>query len=368
MTLIMRNYLIVGLFALCLLSAGCLEPITGINIAEPIDSLAGKAGVSQRQGFGPIPSSPTTEATRSIVRINVDLPTLQPDITVLRLPPTGLDTIQFQNLTSAIGMPVGLIGERVQNLDYSFAWTNSAGEVWEYISELRRLSYANVLNSPTQPLVDAWPSEEQIIDAFRAFMYDHGIDPLSYNNPGIETSWREWKNKIDKDIACVTDTDINLFRQITTPQSTMSAKPVSASTNNCVTKQFPSRIPVTYNLIIDERNVLDKDGQAQIGGFLIMNAQTLKIEYGWITLSANPVRSDYPAISAEEMRKNLLNGGLGGKIAGTMDINEVFFAFYRLNDESSYDYQYLVPALIGSGTQTLDGAKIPYNIVVPLTK
>jgi hypothetical protein len=364
----MSKYFITILLALIFLATGCLEPISGINIAEPIDSLAGKVGVSQRQGFGEIPSSPKIEATNSVVRINTDLPTLQPNVTVIRLPPTGLDTIQFQNLTSAIGMPVGLIGERVQNLDYSFAWTNSAGEVWEYISESRRLSYANILNSPTETLIDTWPSNQQIMDAFYAFMYDRGINPLSYNNPSIEVSWREWKNKIDKDEACVSSADINFFRQIKTPQNMMSFKPLTANTGNCVAKQFPSRIPITYDLVIDERNILGADGKAQIGGFLIMNASTLKIEYGWITLTANPVRSDYPAITAEEMRKALLNGGLGGKIAGTMDINEVFFAFYRLNDESSYNYQYLTPALIGSGIQTLDGAKIPYNIVVPLTK
>ncbi len=368
MAIIMRKYFFVSLLALIFTASGCLEPITSVNVAEPITNLASRTGVSQRQGFGAIPPAPKTEATDSVIRINTDLPTLQPDISVLRLPPTGLDSIQFQNLTSAIGMPVGLIGEQVRNLDYSFAWTNSAGEVWEYISEFRRLSYANILNSPNDTLTDNWPSEQQIIDAFYAFMYDHGIDPLSYNNPTIEISWREWKNKIDKDEACISNSDINTFRQITTPQNMMAAKAPAINTANCVAKQFPSRIPITYNLVVDARNILSADGKAQSGGFLIMNAETLKIEYGWITLTASPARSDYPAITAQEMREHLLNGGLGGKIEGTMDINEVFFGFYRLNEESSYDYQYLAPALIGTGIQTLNGAKIPYNIVVPLTK
>ncbi len=364
----MRKYFIIILFAFIFMASGCFEPITSVNIAEPIDTLAKKINVAQRQGFGTMPSPPKIKPSNSIIRLNTDLPTLQPYVTVLRLPPTGLDFIQFQNLTSAIGMPVGLIGEKVQNLDYSFAWTNSAGEVWEYVSEFRRLSYANVLNSPNDTLISDWPSDQQIFDAFYMFMHDHGINPLSFNNPTIEASWREWKNKIDKNEACISSADITFFQQITKPQNMMIFKPLSSNTENCVAKQFPSRIPITYNLIIDDRNILSADGKAQIGGFLIMNAKTLKIEYGWITLTTNPARSDYPAITVEEMRESLLNGGLGGKIEGTMDIDKVFFGFYPLNGESSYNFQYLTPALIGSGIQTLDGAKIPYNIVVPLTK
>ncbi len=356
------------LMAALLLSAGCFEPISTVNIAVPIGSLAGGSNVAQKLGFGPIPATPAVSETNATVRINTELPSLQPEVTVLRLPPNGLDTTQFQNLTTSLGMPVGLIGKEAKNLETSFTWTNTDNEVWSYDSNNRRLTYANAQNTPQDKLVSSWPSGEEIERAVDSFMIGRGMNPLSYRNPAIEENWKEWQRKIDNKEACINQSTLNSYNQIKTAKTLLDISSPSDETEDCIEQQYPSRIPVTFDLVIDERNIVNASGKSDIGGFLVFNAQTLKVEYGWITLVASPSRSDYPAINAEKMRQNLLNGGLGGVTDGSVDINETFFAFIELDTGDKYGYQYLVPALVGSGTKTYSDAKIPYNIVVPLTK
>jgi hypothetical protein len=364
----MQKIPLYALLAVLLLSAGCFEPISSISIAEPIGSLSGKNNVAQKQGFGSLPITPTVKDTNAVVRINTELPTLQPEVTVLRLPPNGLDATQFQNLTTSFGMPVGLIGKEAKNLEISFTWANADNEVWSYDSNNKRLSYANAQNSPKDNLVSSWPSQDKIELAIDKFMLNRGMNPLSYRNPAIQEDWKEWKRKIDNNEACVNQKTLNTYSQIKNAKSLLNLPPPSDAATACLDIKYPSRIPVTFDLVVDERNIIDSSGTSNIGGFLIVNAQTLEVEYGWITLSATPARSDYPAISAEDMRKNLLNGGLGGEPSGSIDINETFFAFIELESNDKFGYQYLVPALVGSGTKTLSGNATPYNIVVPLTK
>ncbi|MDF1496453.1 MAG: hypothetical protein P1P90_00145 [Patescibacteria group bacterium] len=354
--------------ATILISAGCLEPISSVNIAEPISSLSGINSVAQKQGFGQIPKTPSVPKTKAVVRINTDLPSLQPEVSVLRLPPNGLDTTQFQNLTTSMNMPIGLIGKESKNLDIAFTWTNSDNEVLSYNSNNRRLIYANAQNTPTSKLVSKWPTDEEIETAVNNFMIGRGLNPLSYRNPTLQINWKEWKRKIDSKESCINQNTLAKYNQIQNAKTLIESTPPPDETDNCLEPQFPSRIPITFDLVIDERNIVSANGRSEIGGFLIFNAQNLSVEYGWITFSANPGRSDYPAISAEQMRQNMLNGGLGGAPNGSVDINETFFAFMELEPDTDYDYRYLVPALVGSGTKTLDGATTPYNIVVPLTK
>lgn len=364
----MQKIPLFALIATILLSAGCFEPITSINIAEPLDSLAGNGNSVQKLGFGPIPSPPAIKNSDAVVRINTELPSLQPYVTVLRLPPNGLDTTQFQNLTTSMNMPVGLIGKQAENLEILFTWTNAINEVWSYNSNNRRLEYANAKNTPAITKVAAWPTAQQIEKAVDDFMVGRGMSPVSYRNPAIQEDWKEWKRKIDSAEACVNQTTLNTYEQIVSAKKLMDLSPPTSVNSNCLTTQFPSRIPVIFDLVIDERNIVNENGKSEIGGFLIFNAETLEAEYGWITLVPSPNRSDYPAISAEKMRQEMLNGGLGGVSGGSVDINETFFAFMELETGDAYGHRYLAPVLVGSGNKTQAGATIPYNIVVPLTK
>ena len=349
------------------MAQGCFEPISTVNVAAPLDSF-GNNNIPQLQGFGEIPPTPHVPQTDSMVRINTNLPTLQPDVTVLRLPPNGLNDTQFQNLTSSINMPVGLVGKDATNLEISFTWTNTDGEVLSYDSNKRRFTYANANNTPNQPLISAWPDNATIELAVNDFLLAEGLDPTLYNNSRIQNDWREWQRKLIAEETCVNQNTLTALRRIKTAKDIISAPPPKDENSTCLPAQFPSRLPVIFDLVIDKRNITSADGKTEIGGFLIFNAQTLAVEYGWITLSAEPARSDYPAISEQQMRANMLNGGLGGEPEGIVDINETFFSFVRLDRSNKYNYTYLVPALVGSGIQTINGTEIPYNIVVPLTK
>ncbi|MBD3281962.1 hypothetical protein GF391_04425 [Candidatus Uhrbacteria bacterium] len=363
----MRKFPLIALIAIVSLSAGCFEPISTINVAAPLDSF-GNNNIPQLQGFGNLPPTPQVPQTNAMIRINTNLPTLQPDVTVLRLPPNGLNETQFQNLTSSLDMPIGLVGQEAKNLEIAFTWTNANNEVLSYDSTNRRLTFADASNSPGQLLVSSWPDTSAIELAVTDFLRAKGMDPTAYNNPEIQKNWREWQRQIQTQEACVNQNTLSALRRIKTAKDMLSAPPPASVSAACLQAQYPSRIPVTFDLVIDKRNIIGKDGKTEVGGFLVLNARNLAVEYGWLTLSAEPARSDYPAITEQQMRANMLNGGLGGEPEGMVDINETFFSFMRLDTGDEYSFKYLIPALVGSGIQTISGTEIPYNIVVPLTE
>lgn len=321
-----NSQLAVAVSILTLMGAGCFQSVTVPNVAETLGAAKGAAGgVAQYGGFGKLGKLliPAPNDT-AVVRIVAELPSLQPNVTVTRLPGSGLDQTQFQNLTDAIKFPVGLLGDNPTNLAYGLTWSDGRGYVWTYSSQEEKIHFARI-EAAAEPGIGMINNENSVILLVKDFLTKHGIGELTYRNLAIAPEWK------------------------------------SATGTG-------QEVPVTYERVVDERNIVDAIGQPELGGRLSVNAKDGTVSSGWIILPALPERSDYPAITATEMRRLLESGGMMGSPQGTVDINETFFAFVRHPQASEYSQDILSPALIGIGTQILDGASRPYRIVVPLIK
>jgi len=305
---------------LSVLGAGCVTPLTVSQVAEPLGAAQGSSvGVPQQNGFGVLPRLPLpTGQPAGTVNITAELPSLQPNVTVVRLPGGGLDRTQFQNLTDAVRFPIGMLGAKPVNLSYGLKWSDGSGYVWTYASEDGQLRFT--ATSTTGQVLVHTLNQDQILSTAKNFLTNHGIGELSYRNLSI----------------------------------------LSATATDSVT--------VTYERTVDERNIVDLTGRPELGGKLLIDPTTGMVASGWITLSAEPERSDYPAISADDMRRLMEAGGLGGTPPGTVDIQDTFFAFLRHPKSDADGPSVLSPVLVGQGTQKIQSASRPFRIVVPLIK
>ena len=260
------------------------------------------------------------QGAHGVVRINSPLPSLQPTVTVVRVPAGTADHTQFANMTTAMGLPAGALGDQTKNLTLSFTWTNSEGYVWSYLAEKSRIAFSNPLYALTGTSTPV--NEERTVDAARDFAVAHGFRESDYRNFVMASS----------------------------------------------SVEFPTLSSVTAERVVDERNIVDKDGRPEQGAVLYVNKSGI-VSSGWMSLAQEPQRSDYPAITADEMRQRMEQGGLAGPPSGSVDIAKTFFAFVRLPRQSGNDAEFLAPALVGEGVEQLvQGGTRPYRIVVPLVK
>jgi len=302
------------------LGAGCLTPLIVTKVAQPLGAAQGASiGVPQKNGFGTLPLLPLpSDQAPGVVRINAELPSLQPNVTVVRLPGGGLDRTQFQNLTDAIHFPVGMLGDQPVNLSYRLTWSDGRGYLWTFTSEDNGLRFNNM--STTAQNLKHTLNQDDVLTLAKGFLTDHGIGELTYRNLSI----------------------------------------ASATATDSVT--------VTYERVVDERNIVDLSGRPELGGKLSIDPRTGEVKSGWITLSVQPDRTDYPAITAEDMRHLMEAGGMGGTPQGTVDIQETFFTFVRHPKTDVNGPSILSPVLVGQGTQTVQGNRRSFRIVVPLVK
>ncbi len=316
--------ILVIVFCFVVWGAGCNKLPAAVNLAEtlsPTDQT--RAAVKQNQGFGTLArlNMPNTHAqsVSPVVEIKAQLPTLLPTVTVVRVPQGTADRTQFGNLTSAFGLPAGALGNEYDNLTLSFTWTNNEGYVWSYVAEKSQVAFSNpahALNSGTSTL-----DGERILRAARDFVVDHGFKESDYRNFALASSSLE----------------------------------------------FANLTAVTAERVVDQRNIVDRDGRPELGAVIYLN-NSGKVASGWLALSREAQRSDYPAISEKTMRTSLELGGIAGPPSGRVEITETLFAFVKLPRQGK-EPELLVPALVGEGIQYLsEGGSRPYRVVVPLVQ
>lgn len=363
------SFLILGLV---LAGSGCYQPITVPKIAEQLGAADQTETVAaQYQGFGKLPEIQISQAQDlNQMTFKATLPSLQPTIAVLRLPATNLKTTEFQNLTQAIGLPAGLIGNQTQNLNYNLTWTNQSGVIWQFFSNDRKISFTDNSAEPAEAVLDNWLGQTRLLDSVDMFLKEHGINERRLKNIQIIPRWSEWLKKLDQLDGCVPadirQQMINLNNSKDLFYTALPELPDSY-TAGCV-KAYPARIPVSFEKLIDGWNVVGRDGAPEYGGQIIVNAATGQPESGWIYLPSDPQRSDYPAITSEEMKDLIQQGGLSGPLPGDKTVHKIDFAFVRLPKEQNSLHEFMVPAVIAETTRLVGGYELPYRIVVPLIK
>jgi hypothetical protein len=365
------NKLVILLVLTSLLTVGCGEPLTIPKVAEPFGPPEGQGSPTQHIGFGTLPKLEMPAGqVQGVVNIKTDLPALQSAVTILRLPSGNLNLTEFQNLTQAIGLPAGLVGSDTQNLGYTLTWTNNEGIIWQLFSNDRRITFNNPKARPRAGVTDTWLGKNRMIDQVDIFLKLHGVDEQKLKNIQIVQNWSSWMDKLDQSKGCSSPIVRNQISAMTGSDKMFDQPPPSlpgTTTTNCVAS-YPSTLPVSFETLVDGWNVLDKYGQPEQGGQVMVNTATGEVVSGWMTLPADPQRSDYPAISNQELMALIERGGLVGPLPGTKEVTNYSFGFARLPKTQAYGYEYLTPALVAETTRLTDKGPEPYRIVVPLIK
>jgi hypothetical protein len=360
------------LAGLGLAGAGCFQTVTVPHIAESLGPADSKGAPSQQQGFGTLPHIPwpTDMAGTGVTNIKTELPSLQPTVTVLRIPSGSLKLTEFQNLTQAIGLPAGLVGDQTRNLGYTLNWTNQEGLLWQLYSYDRKLTFTNPPAKPSVGIYPNWLGETRLTDSVTLFLKQHGIGERTWRNVQIIPRWQAWLAQLDKLGGCVPNDVKKTIDNLLTSQDPfhgpLPALPSEVG-KDCV-KAFPTAIPVSFERLIDGANIVDKDGLPEYGGQIMVNATSGAMISGWLALTADPQRSDYAAISKKDMQILMENGGLGETLTGLNEVTASSFALVRLPKPNAYDDEYLVPAVVGEAQRTTEWGMSPFRIVVPLVK
>ena len=134
------------------------------------------------------------------------------------------------------------------------------------------------------------------------------------------------------------------------------------SSGTCVGPEFPATITVRFPQVVDGQFVIELSGATIDGARLTYDTIKQRILYGSLTLQENADRSDYAALSAQQVQAQVLRGGAWG-IDTSSTISSYETSLVRTLD-SKTNTTYLVPALVAKGA--LEGTTDPVSIVVPL--
>lgn len=357
--------------ALLAFGAGCNQTIEIPHVAEPFGPPDYLGAPMQKNGFGDLPKTQMPNAAdNGMVSFKTEPPSLQSSVTVLRFSTGSLNQTEFQNLTHAIGLPAGLVGDATKNLGYALTWTNDEGYIWQLFSNDRRLTFNSAKAKPKNTLVESWAGNERIIDQVDIFLKLHGVDEAKLRNIQILPTWNAWLKKMDALGGCVPSETRKLISAIGNTSDFFDKEPPtlpSATGTNCIAS-YPSLLPVTFERLVDGWQILDKHGDPEIGGEILVNSQTGEVVSGWMTLPEEPQRSDYSAITRDELKKSFEQGGLAGAQPGDKEITDITFSFVRLPKSQAYGHEYLVPAAVAEATKQTQNGLQPYRIVVPLIK
>ncbi len=372
----MRNphFIFLPLLGLALMGQGCLNlpsftaTSTTQHVAEQLINPAATVAVPSSQGFGVLPKIqyPPSRATVTLVQ---DLPKLSPTITVLRLR-TGLpDDTVLKSLTYAMNIPAGVLGTAPQTSEMSLNWSDNQNFKWTYRATLRRLEFYSKSTSGALTIPQLMPYGK-VVGLADTFFFTRGFNPQYYRTGLVEPDWYTWWTQAQARNLCMDQGAVDAVHAIASSDALLSGglpPLVSASSSTCLKPEFPSTSVVRYRSLIDERDVVRADGSYINGAEIVVDAAQGAVISGQISMFYDPERSDYAALSADQVKQLVQQGGLSGA-SGNITISSFDYVFYWLEDSSRDPHTiYLIPSLLAKGTRSLPGGgSEPFNLVVPL--
>lgn len=194
----MQSRLFVAFLAFSLLGQGCLSTIPASPTTPPPGAQNAEAttpeGVSGepspdgfiafREGFGLLPNPtplPEDVGTPPTTIFAAPFPPLPSSVTVLRewAPPPS-DAL-LHNLTSALQIPVGMLGEEPVGESVTVRWHDAEGGIWSYDSKNNAVAYMRP-DAPAAPVIRL-SDTDQAVQAVRSFLLDHGITTNGWGEP-----------------------------------------------------------------------------------------------------------------------------------------------------------------------------------------
>jgi hypothetical protein len=361
--------LIIPLFIVCLLGAGCTPSIQSPKTAQSLDTYVNQDIIPPKNGFGSLPSI-SAPKSRVTVKLSAPIPDLPTAITVLRLRRGAPSDTELLNLTAAIGLPGAILGNRQTQRELLLNWTDDKQFHWTYNAAQRSLEFVDQ-RAPSGPLtVSTLPPNTTIVAVANDFLRARGVSFQGYRQPVVVPDWNQWWTNAENEQRCMDSGALAAVRAIGASAGLLQGTPPpvpKAIAVSCVNPEFPARLMVHYHMLVDGRDVVKNDGTYVNGAEILVDISRNAIVSGHITLAADPDRSDYPALTKSQVQEALNQGGLAGT-SGDIVITGYDIASLWVPDVTSpTPATYLIPSLIAGGIrQRADGKQENIRIVVPL--
>lgn len=353
---------------LALTGAGCTTELTAPQVATTLQTRVIDQSVPKDVGFGALPELKLISRTGTI-QLSTPVPVLPTKVTVIRPKHGTPNDTQFRNLANALGISDGFIGNLPEVKDLTLAWKDDKGFRWTYRGLDRTLEFVNE-TAPNEPVtVATLPTNDAVLNVANTFLVERGIRIKDYGDPTVAPDWNLWWYGAQANGQCI---DRNALSSIRLGASSAPfiiahppALPASAKTQ-CVSPEFPAKLSVAYDQLVDSRDVVKTDGSFISGVEIVVDVSRMNVVSGHIILTGEPDRSDYPALTASQATDRLQHGGVTGA-SGNIIVTTYDFASLNVTDPAHPDATYLIPSLIAHGTRTkADRSMEPVRIVVPL--
>lgn len=362
------HHLSFALAATALLGVGCWSVPASPKVAETLTNPAIKAPTAAKLGFGELPKIKIPPG-RAKVTLAKELPKLPPTVTVLRLRKGTPDDTKLRNLTNALNIPAGMLGNFPQTTELNVDWKDDQGFKWSYRASARTLEFQNTATSGPLTISSLKPYSEVIATA-DSFIFTRGLKGMYYRQGLIRPDWYSWWTDATNRDFCMDRSTVNTVRALAASTALAGGslpQLVQKNSGTCLKGEFPSRQVIAYRALLDEQDVVRPDGSYLDGAEIAVDSARGMVSSGRLNLYYDPERSDYPALSKEKVKMLLAQGGLSGA-TGELTMTEYDFVLLRIEDDRATPPDaYLIPSIMAKGTRTsADGKPEPFRIVVPL--
>ena len=323
------------------------------------------------------PKSDLPAGPRPSVALGAELPAIPSDVTVLRQRKTTPDEVLLQNITSAFQIPAGVLGRAPISHSLTLGWLDYQGYRWRYDAAENRLVFERIAK-PETATVSALADDDSLVRIAKTFLDGRGISIRGWGKPEPSFSWFKWWERQLAENRCMDDKTLSAMRAFGLKSGAggelAPALPLRGLGARCLNPEFPALQAVNYSAARDEQLVLDRQGESALAARLVVNVKDSSVQSGWLELQPELDRSNYPALSGNEVLERLRAGGLqplsGSSPELTITYDSFLLGLYR--HEVTLDEQprsYFIPALWARGTaRRADGSATGYATVVPLVR
>jgi hypothetical protein len=380
----MKRVLVSFAFGLCLFGQGCLGgPTVGPSQTGETPSVqpSTEGFVAFRDGFGPLPGPrPLGTGAKFETTWSTELPSLPNEVTVLRQHTATPDRVLLQNITTALRIPAGVLGDAADASALSLSWRDGANTEygWSYDAVLNHVSFRRVI-SPNALTTSSLIDDAQLIQSAKLFLVEHGVDSTGWGKPEIRFSWYEWWNRMQNENRCMDKTALEFIRVLSKDGDTQPVDarvtptlPKRDNSVRCMNPEFPALQPVTFAASRDEQTVVGWKAEPVPAALIAMDTRKLSVQQGWFELSQELDRSNYPSLSTQEVAKRLRDGGMfpfsSTSTNVIVGIDTFSIGLYK-HAPGSEAQPFFIPALLASGKATYaDGTTKNYATIVPLVR
>lgn len=369
-----------SVISLLLLGAGCssFTPTAPTSFVGDSGTPSPEGLIAYSQGFGLLPGkNPNTQIDRTKSSAEVtwkDLPEIPPTVTVIRKRSTVPNSTVIQNLTSALNVPVGALGQNPSAKAMVIDWDDQAGFRWSYDATTDRLSFERELVRSS--LTSSKTAADDVLEKSAIdFMSSKGIQSTDWSAPYVVYSWDQWWSARQKEGKCMTRASLDIVRKMAFEGSLdydLISSLSKSGSSDCVDPEFPNQQVVRFSVSKDGLSIYEKDGMPAIGGEAVVRLDTQEVIRGWVELKREADRSNYESIQPDRLEYYLKTGGVLGFPPSTKSyaISSFHRGSYRYVTEANGEQRtFYIPAIQAEGILTYqNGSSLPYAIVVPLTR